>query len=68
MANFKRTLNTNGKFKMLAIADGNKFIDYETGEFVDVPDIIGKCMGEQPFDLSVTQKSETDITPENSEG
>ena len=63
MANFKRTLNTNGKFKMLAIADGNKFIDYETGELVDVPDIISKCMGEEPFDLSVTQKSETTITP-----
>ena len=65
MAKFKRTTNTNGRFKMLAIADGNKFIDYETGEFVDVPDIIGKCVGEEPFDLSVTQKSETDITPEN---
>ena len=66
MANFKRTLNTNGKFKMLAIAEGNNFIDYETGEVVDVADIIGKCLGEeQPFDLSVTQKSETDITPEN---
>ena len=63
MANFKRTLNTNGKFKMLAIADGKQFIDYETGEIVDVPTIIGKCMGEEPFDLSVTQKSETDITP-----
>ncbi len=65
MANFKRTLNTNGKFKMLAIADGNNFIDYETGELVDVANIIGKCLGEEPFDLSVTQKSETDITPEN---
>lgn len=65
MANFKRTLNTNGKFKMLAIADGNKFIDYETGELVDVPDIISKCMGGEPFDLSVTQKSETTITPDD---
>ena len=65
MANFKRTTNTNGKFKMLAIAGGNNFIDYETGEVVDVADIIGKCMGEEPFDLNVTQKSETDITPEN---
>ena len=65
MANFKRTTNTNGKFKMLAVADGNNFIDYETGEVVDVADIIGKCMGEEPFDLSVTQKSETDITPTN---
>lgn len=65
MANFKRTTNTNGKFKMLAIADGNNFVDYETGEIVNVADIIGKCMGKEPFDLNVTQKSETDITPEN---
>ena len=65
MANFKRTTNTNGKFKMLAVVGGNNFIDYETGEVVDVADIIGKCMGEEPFDLSVTQKSETDITPTN---
>ena len=63
MANFKRTTNNNAKFKMLAIADGNKFIDFETGEFVDVPQIINKCMGEEPFDLSVTQKSESDIAP-----
>ena len=63
MANFKRT--TSGKFKMLAIADGKNFIDYETGEFVDFPDIISKHLGEEPFDLSITQKSETDITPEN---
>ena len=68
MANFKRTLNTNGKFKMLAIADGNNFIDYETGEAVNVANIIGQCLGEEPFDLSVTQKSETDITPSTSEG
>jgi len=65
MANFKRTTNTNAKFKMLAVADGNDFIDYETGEVVDVANIISKCMGEEPFDLSVTQKSETDITPDN---
>ena len=65
MANFKRTLNTNCKFKMLAVADGNNFIDHETGEVVNVANIIGKCLGEEPFDLSVTQKYETDITPEN---
>ena len=65
MANFKRTLNTNGKFKMLAIVDGKQFIDYETGEVIDVPEIIGRCMGKEPFDLSVTQKSETDITPDD---
>ena len=65
MASFKRTTNTNGKFKMLAIAGENNFVDYETGEIVDVADIIGKCMGKEPFDLSVTQKSETDITPAN---
>ena len=65
MANFKRTTNNNAKFKMLAVADGSNFIDYETGEVVDVADIIGKCMGEEPFDLSVTQKFETDVTPAN---
>jgi len=65
MANFKCTSNTNGKFKMLAIADGNKFIDYETGEFVDVANIINKCVGNEPFDLSVTKKTETEITSGN---
>lgn len=67
MANFKKSITTNGKFKMLAVENGI-FLDTETGEQIPVADILENVYGSgQPFDLSVTQKSDDEITP-NIEG
>lgn len=58
----KKSGTTTAKFKMLAVADGKNFVDYETGEIVDVADVIAKAMGGEPFDMQATTKTEEDIT------
>lgn len=55
---------TTARFKMLAVGGNNNFVDYETGEIVDVASVIGVAMGDQPFDVVATSKTEEDITPE----
>lgn len=61
MASFKKSISTNGTFKMLAVQDGI-FLDTETGEVINVADIIESALGSgQPFDLKVSQKDEKDI-------
>ena len=60
MENFKKTINIQGKFRLLT-ADGGKFINTETGEEVPVADLIEQAMGSTPFDLNVSTKSEEDI-------
>ena len=63
MANFKKSITTNGKFKMLAVENGI-FLDTETGEQIPVAEILENVYGSgQPFDLSVTKKSDDEITP-----
>lgn len=67
MANFKKSITTTGKFKMIAVENGI-FVDTETGEQIQIAEILEDVYGSgQPFDLSVTQKSDDDITP-NVEG
>lgn len=61
MGNFKKTININGKFKYLTIANGGKFINPETGEEVAVAEMIEQAMGATPFDLSVSTKTEEDL-------
>lgn len=65
MIKFSKSGNINGKFKSLAIADGNNFIDFETGEVINLASIIYQVIGDEPFDMTLVQKSETDITPSN---
>ena len=60
MDNFKKTINISGKFKYMTAADG-KFINTETGEEVPVADLIEQAMGNTPFDLSVSTKTEEDV-------
>lgn len=65
MAEFKRSINTSGKFKMLCVQDGI-FLDSETGEQLAAANILEEVYGTgQPFDLSTTQKSDDAITPNN---
>jgi len=63
--NVKRSKNTTAKFKAFAVDGAKNFIDTETGQIVDVQDIVVKTFGEDtPVDISVSNKSEDDITPE----
>lgn len=64
MIKFSKSGNISGKFKNIAVVNNN-FVDYETGEVIDLISIISQVVGEQPFDMALTQKSETDITPSN---
>ena len=61
---FKKSITTQGKFKNLVVRDGS-FVDDETGEIINVAKIIESAMGEVPFDLSVSQKTEDDVTPDS---
>lgn len=60
----KKTNGVKGKFKGIMVKDG-KFIDNETGELVDVAAIAQRCMGEQPFDLSISVKSVEELDGSN---
>lgn len=67
MANFKKSISINGTFKSIAISDGN-FFDMETGEIINVAEIIESAIGSnQEFDLKVSTKNDTDITPSDGE-
>ena len=60
MAKFKKTKSVTGKFKYLAVANG-VFIDPDTGEKVPVADIIESYIGDDSFDLAVSQKTEEEM-------
>ena len=59
--NFKKTTSISAKWKYLTIANDGKFINTETGEEVPVADLIEQAMGNTPFDLSVSTKTEEDV-------
>ena len=61
----KRSKQTSAKFKAFAVNSDRNFLDTESGELVNVADVIAKTFGEDtPVDVSVSLKSEDDITPE----
>ena len=61
----KKQRSTSAKFKALAVDGANQFVDTETGEVVDINSIIAKSFGENtPVDISVSVKSEDDVTDE----
>ena len=61
----KKSKATTAKFKAFAINSERNFLDTESGELVNVADIIAKTFGEdEPVDISVSLKSESDVTPE----
>lgn len=55
----KKSNTTTAKFKMLAVADGKNFVDCETGEIIDVADVLSKAMGENPFEMQAVVKIDT---------
>lgn len=60
MVSFKSSNKIDGKFKYICVTDG-KFVDVETGETLPVADIIEGYLGNNPFDLSVSVKTEEDL-------
>ena len=61
MTQFKKTSTTKGSFKGLVIHEG-MLMDEETGEVVNVIDLISKVYGEDTvFDLTTTLKIDEDL-------
>lgn len=60
MATFKKKISVAGVFKNLT-CNGDDFIDYETGEVVQVCEILHHVYGDAPFDISSSRKEEDDI-------
>jgi len=61
MTQFKKTSTTKGSFKGLVIHEG-MFMDEETGEVVNVIDLISKAYGDDiVFDLTTTLKIDEDL-------
>lgn len=59
MIKVKKSESITLKGKAITIID-NKFVDYETGEEIDVVSILKNTFGEIPFDLTVVQRMDTE--------
>lgn len=62
---FKKQTTYTGKLKQIRIFDGN-FVD-ESGEVINLVEILTNVYGDMTFDLSTTSKSEEDIDTESDE-
>lgn len=60
MAQFKKTTNITGKYKAITVVNGT-FVDFETGEQVDLADQLFSVYGTEPFSLSTSNKIDVDI-------
>lgn len=59
MIKIKKSESTTLKGKAIAIVE-NKFVDYETGEEIDVVSVLRNTFGECPFDLTAVQRVDTE--------
>jgi len=59
MIKVKKSESTTLKGKAITIT-GDKFVDYETGEELDMVSILKNTFGESPFDLTAVQKMDTE--------
>lgn len=60
MAQFKKTTNITGKYKTISVV-GGQFVDFETGEQIDLAEQLSSVYGEEPFSLSTSNKVDFDI-------
>ncbi len=64
MGEFKKTNKISGKYKYLAVEDGN-FFDPATGEYLNVAKELEAIYGSgEVFTLSTSNSTERDIDPE----
>lgn len=64
---FKESKTITGKIKGVTIQNG-KFVDYETGEVIDVVGAFESIYGDSVFDISTTLKTESDLEISESGG
>lgn len=62
---FKKQITYSGKLKQIRIFDG-KFVD-DSGEVINLVEILASVYGDMSFDLSTTAKSEEVIDTEPDE-
>lgn len=60
MSVFKKTVTVNGKYKAIAVTNG-EFVDYETGEVIDLAEQLENIYGDAPFSLTTSNKVDTDL-------
>ena len=59
-AKFSKTTTTKGMIKNILIQERN-FVDEETGEIVDLIDLLNPIYGCRPFDISTSAKDEEEL-------
>ena len=67
MISFKRSDNIQGKIKNIVVTGDMKFADSETGERIDLAEILFTVFDGEPFDMAVAQKKDKDVTPTDEE-
>lgn len=63
MISFKRQDTVSGKIKNIFVTGDMKFADSETGEQINLAEILFTVFDGMPFDMTVTQKNDKDVTP-----
>lgn len=66
MIEAKKSTQISGKYKVIAVSGGN-FIDYETGEVINVADELERLYGQNPFSLSTSLKLDEALSTEGGE-
>lgn len=61
MAKFKRSTNLSGKIENI-ISNGDMFIDGETGEEINLFEILNSVYGNTPFSISTSQKIDEELS------
>ena len=59
MIKVKKSESTSLKGKSIVITD-DKFVDFETGEEINMVSILKDTFGEAPFDITVVQRFDTE--------
>ena len=60
MGAFKKTESIQGKWKSLQCVEEG-LVDTETGEIIDIYEILKKQYGDKEFSLTTSYKSDTDL-------
>lgn len=63
MINVKRTTGTTVKAKDIVVTGDGKFADSETGEYINLADILFNAFNGLPFSATFVQKADEDVTP-----
>lgn len=61
MVQIKKSTTLKGTFKNITINADGVFVDFETGEMLDVAGILFETYGDEPFTMQTASKIDEDI-------